>query len=204
MEFPDLVVNAGIRFDYIDNDDIRFVDDKTTPNVKEGVTNPSVDVSVDAGNPMYVATGIKKVKPFMAVSPRLGFSFPVTDRTVFHLQYGKFIQAPSLRTVSPAGQDKPEYGAVKTIIRIHPVTTSSRFGPRNTKLDSRSNSPTMLHLMLPASTRISKARFKLRESLQLLVLTRRGITHMSTVTLLRLKVLNSAYDCVESIESVFN
>jgi len=32
------------------------------------------------------------------VTPRIGFSFPVTDRTVFHAQYGKFIQFPSLST----------------------------------------------------------------------------------------------------------
>jgi outer membrane receptor protein involved in Fe transport len=48
---------------------------------------------------MYVASGIKKAKPFMAVSPRLGLAFPVTDRTVFHLQYGKFIQAPRLSNI---------------------------------------------------------------------------------------------------------
>jgi len=97
MEFADLVVNAGLRFDYIDNDDIRFVNDPTTTQ-KDGPTNPSVDVT-DPGYPMYVASGIKKAKPFMAVSPRLGLAFPVTDRTVFHLQYGKFIQAPSLRNI---------------------------------------------------------------------------------------------------------
>jgi outer membrane receptor protein involved in Fe transport len=37
------------------------------------------------------------VDPFTAVSPRLGFAFPVTDRTVFHVQWGKFVQAPRLR-----------------------------------------------------------------------------------------------------------
>ena len=94
MEFSDLVVNAGVRLDYIDNDDIEFKDDPTTPQI-DGLHNPSVDIT-DTGFPVYVATGIKKAKPFTGVSPRLGFSFPVTDRTVFHMQYGKFIQAPSL------------------------------------------------------------------------------------------------------------
>jgi hypothetical protein len=32
-------------------------------------------------------------------SPRLGFAFPVTDRTVFHTQYGRFVQAPRLTDV---------------------------------------------------------------------------------------------------------
>jgi len=96
LEYNDLVVKAGLRFDYIDNDDFKFIDDPTTPNVIEGPLNPSVDVSVDGGFPMIKSTGIAKSTPFKAVSPRLGFSFPVSDRTVFHLQYGKYIQSPSL------------------------------------------------------------------------------------------------------------
>ncbi|HCV44077.1 MAG TPA: hypothetical protein DGH68_11380, partial [Bacteroidetes bacterium] len=92
LEYSDLVVNAGLRFDYMDNDDIRFIDDPTTPNTVEGSTNPSVDPTTFE----YKATGIEKRPAFKAVSPRLGVAFPVTDRTVFHLQWGKFIQAPSL------------------------------------------------------------------------------------------------------------
>lgn len=97
IEYSDLVVNAGIRLDYMDNDDIRFIDDPTTPQI-DGPNNPSVDVTV-GGYPVYKTTGIGKSNPFVAVSPRLGFSFPVSDRTVFHLQYGKFIQAPSLNSI---------------------------------------------------------------------------------------------------------
>ena len=36
---------------------------------------------------------------FTNISPRLGFSFPVTERTVFHAQYGKFYQQSRLRDV---------------------------------------------------------------------------------------------------------
>ena len=92
IEYSDLVINAGLRLDYFDNDDWMFIDDPTTPNVVEGPDNPSVD----ANTFLYRETGIKQKDPLMAVSPRLGFSFPVTDRTVFHLQWGKFIQSPSL------------------------------------------------------------------------------------------------------------
>lgn len=99
LEYNDLVVKAGLRFDYIDNDDFKFIDDPTTPGVIEGPLNPSVDVSVDQGFPMPKATGMAKSTPFKAVSPRLGFSFKVSDRTVFHLQYGKYIQSPSLNNI---------------------------------------------------------------------------------------------------------
>lgn len=98
IEYADLVVNAGVRLDYIDNDDFKFVDDPTTPNVVEGPENPSVDMTLSSF-PVYKATGIKQSEAFVGVSPRLGLSFPVSDRTVFRLQYGKFIQAPQLNVI---------------------------------------------------------------------------------------------------------
>jgi outer membrane receptor protein involved in Fe transport len=109
IEFSDLIINAGLRLDVFDPDDIVFIDDPTTPwtdsngnGVKdegepgyEGSFNPSVDPRTYE----YRATGVEKAEVFSAVSPRLGFSFPVTDRTVFHVQYGKFIQFPSLNSL---------------------------------------------------------------------------------------------------------
>jgi len=99
IEYSDLVVNAGVRLDYIDNDDFEFVDDPSTPGVIEGPDNPSVDNTIFSSYPVYKAEGTKKTKAFVGVSPRLGFSFPVSDRTVFHLQYGKFIQSPALQVI---------------------------------------------------------------------------------------------------------
>jgi outer membrane receptor protein involved in Fe transport len=97
IEYSDLVVNAGVRLDYFDNDDFKFVDDPETPGI-EGPDNPAIDKTIPS-YPIYKASGIAKSKPFVAVSPRLGFSFPVSDRTVFHLQYGKFIQPPQLSSI---------------------------------------------------------------------------------------------------------
>jgi hypothetical protein len=95
IEYDDLVINAGLRLDYIDNDDFIFIDDPTTPNVVEGPTNPSVDPTTKFWRP----TGVENKKAYVGVSPRLGFSFPVSDQTVFHVQFGKFIQAPPLNSI---------------------------------------------------------------------------------------------------------
>jgi outer membrane receptor protein involved in Fe transport len=38
----------------------------------------------------------KKVDPHILLSPRLGFSFPVSETAVFYFQYGKFAQMPHL------------------------------------------------------------------------------------------------------------
>jgi hypothetical protein len=81
IEVNDLIINAGLRFDYIDMDSWAW----TNPLFP---TKDSVNTIPD--------TSISSGQTFSYISPRLGFSFPVTDRTVFHLQYGKFVQSPSL------------------------------------------------------------------------------------------------------------
>lgn len=85
FEVNDLVVNAGIRYDYFDNDDYDYVN----------AQNPGYDPQ----NFTVDETQVRKTKAFETVSPRIGFSFPVTDRTVFHLQFGKFVQAPQLDAI---------------------------------------------------------------------------------------------------------
>ena len=80
LELSDLIINAGLRYDYIDMDTYKWA-------------NPLYPTYNDLTHlPDSLGTG----NTFSYVSPRLGFSFPVTDRTVFHLQYGKFVQNPSL------------------------------------------------------------------------------------------------------------
>jgi outer membrane receptor protein involved in Fe transport len=85
FEVNDLVINAGLRFDSFDMDQFRFKDPSRPP--------------YDQVNFTLFESGTEKVGAFKTVSPRLGFSFPVTDRTVFHLQYGKFVQAPQLDNI---------------------------------------------------------------------------------------------------------
>jgi hypothetical protein len=85
LEYKNLILNAGLRFDYINTDNITMIDPSNPQNVFNtatfGVDNPS---------------GLAKVPVFTSLSPRLGFSFPVTEQTIFHAQYGKFVQQPSL------------------------------------------------------------------------------------------------------------
>jgi hypothetical protein len=46
---------------------------------------------------------MRKTRTFSEFSPRLGFSFPVRDRTVFHVQYGRFSQMPAMRSMFRGG-----------------------------------------------------------------------------------------------------
>lgn len=79
MEFEDLIVNAGLRLDYFDAVNEKFV----YPTGLDPNDNP--DSSKVAPEAKY------------KVSPRLGVSFPVGDRTALHLSYGRFFQMPQFR-----------------------------------------------------------------------------------------------------------
>lgn len=77
MEFEGLVVNAGLRFDYLD------------PNAYE-LVNWFEQTPRTAGD-------TTKAKSKYKLSPRLGISHPISDRTVLHFSYGRFFQQPELQ-----------------------------------------------------------------------------------------------------------
>lgn len=87
IELRDLIVNVGFRFDYFDIDNQMFIDPAR------------VERSINFNTGELIPAGFVKVPTFSSISPRLGFSFPVTDKTVFHAQYGKFVQQSRLRDV---------------------------------------------------------------------------------------------------------
>jgi len=87
VELSDINLNAGLRLDQIYLDGWKF----------QQASSITKDVGYDGSN--YLLTTVKKGQANTYVSPRLGVSFPASDQTVFHLQFGKFIQAPPLYTI---------------------------------------------------------------------------------------------------------
>ena len=81
-EAGDLVVNAGLRIDNFTMDDWRMKD----PD------NPGWDESTNGILDEEFLDSDTKT----SIQPRLGLAFPISDQTVFHLQYGKFAQMPEL------------------------------------------------------------------------------------------------------------
>ena len=79
FELSDLVINLGLRFDYFDSKADILKDEK----LPYAYGNPDIFDDAD-----FV---IKKAEFY--VSPRIGLGFPVTSTTVFHAQFGKFIQS---------------------------------------------------------------------------------------------------------------
>ena len=81
-ESGDLVVSAGVRIDNFMMDDWKMKDP----------SNPGWDES----NQGIVDSEFSESETKSVLQPRLGLAFPVSDQTVFHLQYGKFAQMPEL------------------------------------------------------------------------------------------------------------
>lgn len=93
IEYKDLIINIGFRYDYFD------VDNKQLKNPARPEETFDKSKGTLIGDAAGTPVGLEDVPTFGAVSPRLGFSFPVTDQTVFHAQYGKFIQQSRLRDI---------------------------------------------------------------------------------------------------------
>ena len=72
IEFPELIINVGLRFDYM-NANVQF-----------------------RNNPLDPASVIK-VSPRSQLSPRIGIAHPISDKTKLHFAYGHFFQNPEFR-----------------------------------------------------------------------------------------------------------
>ena len=118
MEFKNFIVNVGVRFDYFEPDGQVLVDesDPTITNPikpqnrfkdigSDGIPN-SFDPDGTEGNGIWdmgepaVTLSEREQNWYMEatakynISPRLGVSFPITDRGVIHFSYGHFFQIP--------------------------------------------------------------------------------------------------------------
>ncbi len=87
MEYKDLIINVVLRYDRIDIDNWIPIDPQRP------------DLTWDRETLDVIASGIAHTEAKDYVSPRLGFSFAVTDETIFHAQWGKFIQQSRLRDI---------------------------------------------------------------------------------------------------------
>ncbi|HLP17416.1 MAG TPA: TonB-dependent receptor [Bacteroidota bacterium] len=123
MEFEGMIANIGFRWDYW-NSNTDFYSNQFDPFVvPDSLGNPTLD---------YDATraAMEKAKPIGRFQPRVGVSFPVTEATVFHLNYGTYMQRPSFQYVIGATQKMPPpptSPAVSTLSnpRLEPQVTNS-------------------------------------------------------------------------------
>ncbi len=79
MEYDIMIINAGVRLDYFNSN----------VNLPSDIRNP-------LDNPNFPGANEKRdaVTEFQ-ISPRLGVSFPMSDKGAIHFSYGHFFQIPS-------------------------------------------------------------------------------------------------------------
>lgn len=110
MEYQNIIVNLGIRFDYFDPDGYVLNDAHPNPNdplhYMYTVDDPYIynptrvdhwDVSKLGGTTTLAERKTywyKAASKKYAWSPRLGVSFPITERGIVHFSYGHFFQIP--------------------------------------------------------------------------------------------------------------
>jgi len=83
MEFESIILNVGLRFDYFEANAVYGVNTfYPSPN------DPNLPPWVDPDTLLAEAT------PKRELSPRIGVSFPITDRGIIHFSYGHFVQMP--------------------------------------------------------------------------------------------------------------
>lgn len=97
VEWQGLVINAGVRYDYLNanTDRLRNEERPLDPDGYLLLDDPTAE-QVELGNKLD-ESDFEKAKAEQKLSPRLGIGFPVSDRTVFHVNYGKFFQRPELQ-----------------------------------------------------------------------------------------------------------
>jgi len=106
IEFNELIINIGLRYDRFDPDG-RVLADPMDPqiyapfkfqNIYKNYTPTTpdselVEYTVAERQPFWY----KKAKIKSQISPRFGLSFPITDQGVIHFSYGWFFQNPEFR-----------------------------------------------------------------------------------------------------------
>lgn len=98
IELQDMVVNAGVRYDYFDPD---FV---VPADINSNNLMLPADAPVDS---LRYKNRIEteQASPKTKLSPRLGIAFPITDRGIIHFSYGHFFQIPTYSNL----YDNPEF-----------------------------------------------------------------------------------------------
>lgn len=83
VEWGDIVVRAGLRLQYFD----------ANAKVPSDLQNPANSIK---GAPQ---SHLVSTTPKVSLAPRLGFSFPLTDKASIYFSYGHFYQMPNLSSL---------------------------------------------------------------------------------------------------------
>jgi outer membrane receptor protein involved in Fe transport len=101
LEFDELIVNAGLRYDYWDPKSLIPINPRAT-------TKPNDGIRLD--------TDFEPSKTVMQISPRLGMAFNYSEWGVVHVSYGHFFQTPRFEFVFNNSEFEVELGGLQTVM----------------------------------------------------------------------------------------
>lgn len=106
IEFQELIINLGIRYDYFDSDG-RILADPRDPQIYSPFKLDHIYKNYAPGLPedeLIEYTPAERAEFWYndtkgkdQISPRFGISFPITEDGVIHFSYGHFFQNPEFR-----------------------------------------------------------------------------------------------------------
>ena len=118
MEFKGMILNLGLRYDYF-NPNRDWFDVTNLPVLAldpdyDPALDPDGDQVDENGNVLYAFENVfdkpRTAAPsYHRLSPRIGVSYPITDGSVLHFNYGHFYQLPPLDRMFEFGYFRPEY-----------------------------------------------------------------------------------------------
>jgi hypothetical protein len=118
VEFESMILNLGVRWDYFDPNRTWFYNNTLfnlaiDPEYSQAA-DPDRDQLDSLGHVKYSFENVLK-KPrtpapsLKSLSPRIGISFPITDKTVLRFNYGHFYQIPPLDRMFEFNYFRPVY-----------------------------------------------------------------------------------------------
>jgi len=105
IEFNELVINIGVRWDYFEPDGV-VLSDPTDPDIYNPIRPQNIYHDLNGNGYQDDNEPVVTIKerqeywyiaasPKQKFSPRIGISFPISDQGVFHFSYGHFFQIPN-------------------------------------------------------------------------------------------------------------
>jgi len=114
LEFDELVINFGVRYDYFNSDQVYPTDRR----------NPSNQLNLSDS----MMTSYKNAKPQTQLSPRLGLAYQLSEVAVLHFSYGHFFQMPPMYSLYANNIFRvpvDDFGTTMGNAQLHPQKTIS-------------------------------------------------------------------------------
>jgi len=114
MEFDEMVINIGLRYDYFNSNHIYPSDRR----------NPSNQLSL----PDSMMSQLLDSDPQLQLSPRLGLAYQLGKKAVLHFSYGHFFQMPPMRSLYTNNKFRVptnDFGTVMGNTQLKPQKTVS-------------------------------------------------------------------------------